>query len=97
VGKPEGRRPLGNPGVCGRIILTLIYKKWNGWHALDWSSSRQGQIVGPCKCGNKPWGSINAENFFTSWETSASEEGFCFMDTRKSVGLQCMIKTGARN
>jgi hypothetical protein len=23
VGKPEGKRPLGDPGIDGRIILTL--------------------------------------------------------------------------
>jgi hypothetical protein len=27
VGKPEGRRPLGNPGIDGRIILKWIFKK----------------------------------------------------------------------
>ena len=28
VGKPEGKRPLGDPGVDGRIILKCIFKKW---------------------------------------------------------------------
>jgi hypothetical protein len=27
VGKPEGKRLLGNPGVDGRIILKLIFGK----------------------------------------------------------------------
>jgi hypothetical protein len=26
VGKPEGKRPLGNPGLAGRIILRWIFK-----------------------------------------------------------------------
>ena len=30
VGKPEGKRPLGNTGVDGRIILKWIFGKWDG-------------------------------------------------------------------
>jgi hypothetical protein len=29
VGKPEGKRPLGRPGVDGRIILRWIFRKWD--------------------------------------------------------------------
>jgi hypothetical protein len=29
LGKLEGKSPLGNPGVDGRIILKLILKKWD--------------------------------------------------------------------
>jgi hypothetical protein len=32
--KPEGRRPFGNRGVDGRIILKWILEKWNG--GIDW-------------------------------------------------------------
>jgi hypothetical protein len=38
VGKPEGKRPLGNPGVNGRIILGWIFSKWSMgvWTGLSW-------------------------------------------------------------
>ena len=30
VGKPEGKRPLGDEDIDGRIILRWIYRKWEG-------------------------------------------------------------------
>jgi len=38
VGKPEGKRPLGNIGVDGRIILRWIFMKWSVrvWTKLSW-------------------------------------------------------------
>jgi hypothetical protein len=38
VGKPEGKRSLGDPGVNGRIILRWISRKWNVgvWTGLSW-------------------------------------------------------------
>jgi hypothetical protein len=30
VGKPEGIRPLERPRIDGRIILRLIFAKWDG-------------------------------------------------------------------
>ena len=37
-GKPEGKRPLGGPGVDGRIILRWIFSKWDvvAWIGLIW-------------------------------------------------------------
>jgi hypothetical protein len=34
VGRPEGRKPLGRPGIDGRIILKRISKKRDG--GMDW-------------------------------------------------------------
>jgi hypothetical protein len=38
VGKPEGKRPLGNPGVDWRIILRWVFRKWDVgvWTGLSW-------------------------------------------------------------
>jgi hypothetical protein len=37
VGRHEGRRPLGRPRRRWRIILKLIFKKWNeAWTGLSW-------------------------------------------------------------
>jgi hypothetical protein len=30
-GKPEGKRPLEDKGVDGRIILGWIFRKWDVW------------------------------------------------------------------
>jgi hypothetical protein len=38
VGKTEGKRPLGDPGVDGRIILRRIFRNWDVgvWTRLSW-------------------------------------------------------------
>jgi len=38
VGKPEGKRPLGRPGVDGRKILRWIFRKWDVavWNGSSW-------------------------------------------------------------
>ena len=41
VGKPEGKRPLGDPDVDGRIILRWIFRKWEGVET-GWSWLRIG-------------------------------------------------------
>jgi hypothetical protein len=38
VGKLDGKRPLEDPGVDGRIILRWIFRKWDVglWTGLSW-------------------------------------------------------------
>jgi len=38
VGKPEGKRPLGRPGVDRSIILRWIFRKWDVvmWTGSSW-------------------------------------------------------------
>jgi hypothetical protein len=39
VGKPKENRPLGRPGIDGRIILKRIFSKWDGY--MDWIDAAQ--------------------------------------------------------
>jgi hypothetical protein len=53
---------LGDPGVDGRIILKLIFKKWDGART-GFSWLRVGTVAGSCECGNEPPGSIKCWEF----------------------------------
>jgi len=43
VGKPQGKRPLGDPDVDGRIILRWSFRKWEGVVGTGWSWLRIGR------------------------------------------------------
>jgi len=62
-GNPRERDHLEDPGADGRIILRWIFRKWVGWHGLDWSVSGYGWVAGTCKRGNEPPGSIKCGEF----------------------------------
>jgi hypothetical protein len=63
VGKPEGKRPLGRPGVGGRIILGWIFRKWDVGYGLDWAGSGWGRVANNRERGNEPLGSIKRGEF----------------------------------
>jgi hypothetical protein len=39
LGKPEGKRPMGNPDIVGRIILRWIFRKWVVGYGLNRAGS----------------------------------------------------------
>jgi hypothetical protein len=47
---------LETPGIDGRIILKLIFRKWD--EGMDWIDvSEQEHVAGSCECGNEHSGS----------------------------------------
>ena len=62
-GNLRERDHLGDAGVDGRIILRLIFRKWDVevWTGSSWLS--KGQVAGTCECGNEPSGSIKCGEF----------------------------------
>jgi hypothetical protein len=69
VGKPEGKRQLGRPRPRWEDIIKMYLQEVVC--GMDWIelTEDRGQVAGSCECCNEPSGSINAENFLTSWET----------------------------
>jgi hypothetical protein len=62
-GNLSERDHLENPGVDGRIILRMIFRKWDvrAWTGSMWFRIEAG--VGTCECGNEPSGSIKCGEF----------------------------------
>jgi hypothetical protein len=54
---------LENLGEDGKIILNLIFEKWDGKHGVDWSGSGWGQVAGSCVHGNEHSGLIKCGEF----------------------------------
>jgi hypothetical protein len=44
---------LEDPGICERIILKWIFRKWMEGHRLDLTDSALGKVVTSCKHGNE--------------------------------------------
>ena len=44
VGKPEGKRPLGDQDADGRIVLRWILRKWEGVVGTGWSWLKIGTV-----------------------------------------------------
>jgi hypothetical protein len=44
--------------IAQKIILKLIFENWEVGNGLDRRGYGQRQMVGSCKCGNEPSGSI---------------------------------------
>ena len=42
VGKPDGKKALGDQDVDGRMILRCIFRKWEGVVGTGWSWLRIG-------------------------------------------------------
>jgi hypothetical protein len=55
---------LEDLGVDGKIILKLIFRKWDGdaWIGLLWLRIGTGD-GGVCECGNEPSGSVKCGEF----------------------------------
>jgi hypothetical protein len=58
------REQLKVLGVDGRIILKLIFKRWNGKTWTGCKGLRIGQMAGFSRWDNKPSGCIKCRNFF---------------------------------
>jgi hypothetical protein len=54
VGRPEGKRPLGRPWRRWEDIEMDLQEVGWGVDGLEWSGTRQGQVIGARECGIEP-------------------------------------------
>jgi hypothetical protein len=57
VGKPEGKRQLGNPGLDDNIKMNLQEVGYGGMGWIELAQDRE-RCRELCECGNKPSDSI---------------------------------------
>jgi len=55
-------------------------KNGMGRHGLNCYDSGYEQLVGVCKCGNEPSGSIKCGEFLDAENRLDSQEGLCYME-----------------
>jgi hypothetical protein len=63
VGNLREGDSLEDSGIDGRIILKLMFEKWDGGHGLDRSGVGEGQVAVSFMCGNEPLGAIKCWEF----------------------------------
>jgi len=56
VGKPEGKRPVEDLGIDGRVLKLILNRIERCGLVL--SGSGYGQVAGFCECCNEPSGTI---------------------------------------
>jgi len=68
--KPEGKRPLEDPGVYWRRILRWFFRYLNvkAWTESSWHGLRIGGCS--CECGSEPSSSIKCGEFLDKLKTA---------------------------
>ena len=61
--KPEGKRPLGRPGLRWDDNIKMYLQKVGWGYRFDPAGSGKGQMVSTCECGNEILGSIKCGEF----------------------------------
>jgi hypothetical protein len=77
VGKVEGKRPLKDVGVDGKIMLEWILGKYVGECGQDSTGYGQGPVAGSCGLGNEPSCSIEGCEFHYQFNDCAFEVLCC--------------------
>jgi hypothetical protein len=57
------RDHLEDPVIGRRIILKLIFRKWDGGYGLNQAGAGEGLVASSCECSNALSGSIRCGEF----------------------------------